>query len=155
MIAALLMAQVAMQPVPKLQPVAPARQRQQQPGVDFSKLPIEDAVTLMFGLIADDAREDTRAMLEEMQQARMKRSAMREAQDEMNRELQRLKAVPGNAALAKVNPTAASQRQWANQLTIFCGKLSGETRSQCLESAVRKRTVQLRSLPSPKQEAAK
>ena len=148
MIIAILATQLATQPVPGLAPARPPAQH--QGGIDFSNMPVEDAVMLMFGILAEDARSDTRAMLEEMQQLRLKRSAMREAQDEMTKELQRLKTLSGGEALARVDPTAISQRQWASQLTMLCGKLSGVSRSQCLESAVRKRTEKLRAQPSPK-----
>ena len=148
MILTLLLAQLAAPPPPYVQPIVPVQQP--QPGINFSNMPIEDAVMLMFGLVADDARSDTRAMLEEMQQARTKRAAMREAQDAMAKELARLKALEGDKAMMRVNPTAVSQRQWANQLSMFCGKLSGEVRAQCLESAVRKRTEKLRAQSSPK-----
>ena len=148
MILTLILVQLAVPPAPYVRPITPVQQP--QPGINFSNMPIEDAVMLMFGLIADDARSDTRAMLEEMRQARTKRAAMREAQDAMAKELVRLKALEGGKAMTRINPTAVSQRQWANQLSIFCGKLSGETRAQCLEGAIRKRTAQLRAMPSPK-----
>jgi hypothetical protein len=144
----MLLAQLAVNPVPQLRPMPPVYQP--QAGMDFSNMPIEDAVMLMFGMLADDARADTRAMLEEMQQARTKRAAMREAQDAMTKELVRLKALEGGKAMMRINPTAVGQRQWVSQLSTFCGKLSGEARAQCLEGAVRKRTMQLQALPSPK-----
>jgi hypothetical protein len=46
-------------------------------GIDFGKMPIEDAIMLMFMLIADDARADTKAMLEDMDATRKKKEALR------------------------------------------------------------------------------
>jgi hypothetical protein len=46
-------------------------------GVDLSKMPIEDAVMLMFMMISDDARKDLKDMLTSMDDTRKKRAAMR------------------------------------------------------------------------------
>jgi hypothetical protein len=122
----------------------------QPAGIDISQMPIEDAVAMMFMMISEDAREDTRAMLAEMEQARLKRSALREAEQEMTRELIRLKAF--SKLSGKTNSDGLFQRQimWANELPSICGKLTGAELERCLEKQVRRRTSQLRNLPSGK-----
>jgi|GEM_PF-4589323 len=50
----------------------------QQEKVDMSKMTVEDAVMLMFMLIAEDARKDMKLMLEEMNKTREEKKAMRE-----------------------------------------------------------------------------
>ncbi len=49
-----------------------------QHGIDFSELSVEDAVTLLFMLVSEDAREDSKAVLQKMNEARLQRSQMRE-----------------------------------------------------------------------------
>ena len=60
-------------------------------GVNFSNMPIEDAVMMMFMLIAEDARNDTKDMLEEMNRTRQKKDAMREAERLMKKEIDSLR----------------------------------------------------------------
>jgi hypothetical protein len=118
-----------------------------RPSVNFSQMRIEDAVMLMFELISKDARADTRAMLSEMDQTRRKRSSMREAATMMTRELQRLKASARDGG--KGNAVWESQIAWVDQLPALCGNLRGEDRQSCLESAMRRRTLELRAEPGP------
>ena len=60
-------------------------------GINFSNMPIEDAVMMMFMLIAEDARNDTKDMLEEMNKTRKKKDAIREAERLMKKELDSLR----------------------------------------------------------------
>jgi acyl-homoserine lactone acylase PvdQ len=60
-------------------------------GIDFSRMNIEDAVMMMFMLIADDARKDVKDMLEEMNSARLKRSALRQAEELLKKEIDSLR----------------------------------------------------------------
>jgi hypothetical protein len=117
---------------------------------DLSQMSVEDAVMLMFEMISKDARKDTRAMLSEMDQARKKRSAMREAEAEMAKEMRRLKALSSSSTGAQSNSIARGQVEWANQLPALCGHRVAEDRARCIEEAIGKRTAQLRSMPSPK-----
>lgn len=59
--------------------------------IDFSKMPVEDAVMMMFMLISEDARKDMKEMLIEMEATRKKRDAFREAEELMKREIDSLK----------------------------------------------------------------
>lgn len=52
----------------------------QAPALNLANLPIEDAVTLMMLLIAEDARDDLRDMLGDMDETRRQREAMRRQQ---------------------------------------------------------------------------
>jgi hypothetical protein len=117
---------------------------------DFSKMPIEDAVQMMFMNISQDAREGTRDMLSEMQQTRQKRAAMREAERTMAKEMIRLKALGRSSGGTSPNPVVQGQIAWANQLPTICGKLSGSEREDCLAEQVNKRAVELHNLPTPK-----
>ena len=116
--------------------------------VDLSQMPIEDAVELMFQLMSNDARDDMRTMLSDMDQQRKKKAAMREAAGDMAKEMQRLKALSRDAADAQSNPVAQNQIAWARQLPALCGSLTGDARERCLERAVRARTAELRAIPS-------
>ncbi len=60
-------------------------------GIDFSTMSIEDAVMMMFMLIADDARKDMKDMLANMEATRQKRSAVREAEELLKKEIDSLK----------------------------------------------------------------
>lgn len=60
-------------------------------GIDFSKLPIEDAVMMMFMLIADDARKDMREILEEINAARQKKAALRQAEELLKSQIDSLR----------------------------------------------------------------
>jgi hypothetical protein len=51
--------------------------------LDFAKMPVEDAVMMMFMLISDDAREDMHDMLTEMDTVREKKAALRDATSKM------------------------------------------------------------------------
>ena len=121
-------------------PAAPAQSK----GIDFSQMPIEDAVQTMFMLISKDAREDTREMLSEMQDARTKRSALREAAQEMAQEMVRLKALSRDSSDPPSSPVLVDQIAWANELPTLCGKLAGSDRERCIEEQIRRRTSQLR-----------
>jgi|KBSSwiStaDraftv2_1062776.scaffolds.fasta_scaffold2124292_2 hypothetical protein len=118
--------------------------------LDFSHMPVEDAVMLIFAIVSKDAREDTRAMLSEMNETRKTRSAMREAETQMTKEMQRLKALSRSWSDAQSDPIVSSQIDWANQLPIICGKLIDGDRERCLEDQVRARTAALRKLPTPR-----
>jgi hypothetical protein len=52
---------------------------------------IEDAVMMMFMLIADDARKDMKDMLEEMEATRRKRTALRASEELLKKEIDSLK----------------------------------------------------------------
>lgn len=52
---------------------------------------IEDAVMMMFMLIADDARKDMKDMLEQMEATRRKRAALRESEGLLKKEIDSLK----------------------------------------------------------------
>lgn len=60
-------------------------------GIDFSNMPIEDAVMMMLMLVADDARKDLKKMLEEMDATRRKRAALRQAEELLKKEMDSLK----------------------------------------------------------------
>jgi hypothetical protein len=47
-------------------------------GVDFSKMPLEEAVVIMTMLISQDARDDLKELLVEMKETRMARAKLRE-----------------------------------------------------------------------------
>jgi len=55
----------------------------QNSGVNFGAMPIEDAVMLMFMLVAQDADQDMQQMLSQMQQANQQKQALRRAQQQM------------------------------------------------------------------------
>ena len=46
--------------------------------IDFSELSVDDAVMLLFMLISEDARDDMKGMLQEMNETRLQRSQMKE-----------------------------------------------------------------------------
>ena len=50
-------------------------------GVDLSSMPVEDAIMAMFMLISEDARNDMKGMMEEMEQTRLKKAALRAAEE--------------------------------------------------------------------------
>lgn len=52
-------------------------------------MPIEDAVMLMFSIIADDARKDMKQLLEEMEATRKKRAALRADMQQLRESLQK------------------------------------------------------------------
>ncbi len=60
-------------------------------GLDLSQMSIEDAVMLLFNLIAQDARNDLSDMLKEMEATRKKRAAMREAEELMKKQMDSLR----------------------------------------------------------------
>jgi len=60
-------------------------------GIDFSNMPIEDAVMMMFMLIANDARKDMKDMLNEMEATRKKKATLREATTLMKKQADSLK----------------------------------------------------------------
>lgn len=60
-------------------------------GIDFSNMPIEDAIMMMFMLIADDARKDMKEMLEEMNATRQKKAALRQSEELMKKQRDSLK----------------------------------------------------------------
>lgn len=53
---------------------------------DFSKMPIEDALMAMFNLISDDARKDAKDQLDEMEQIRKQKQALRDAEEKLKAE---------------------------------------------------------------------
>jgi len=118
-------------------------------GIDFSSMPIEDAVSTMFQMISKDANADLRGMLSDMDQQRKQKAAMREAENEMAKEMQRLKAISRASADPSSNPVAQGQIAWARQLPALCGNVTGEDRGRCLERQVRTRTAELRKVPTP------
>jgi len=118
-------------------------------GVDFSNMSIEDAVSTMFQMISKDANADLRGMLSDLDQQRKQKAAMREAENEMAKEMQRLKAISRASADAQSNPVAQGQIAWARQLPALCGNVTGEDRGRCLERQVRTRTAELRKVPTP------
>ncbi|MEI7965091.1 MAG: hypothetical protein WCH29_07955 [Chitinophagaceae bacterium] len=65
-------------------------------GIDFSKMSVEDAVMMMFMLISEDARKDMKEMLDDMEATRQKRSAMREAETLMKKEMASLRSKAGS-----------------------------------------------------------
>ena len=60
-------------------------------GIDFFNMPVEDAIMMMFMLIAEDARKDTKDLLNEMDATRKKKAAMRETANLMKRQIDSLK----------------------------------------------------------------
>jgi hypothetical protein len=60
-------------------------------GIDLSNMSVEDAVMMMFMLISNDARKDMNDMLKDMETTRQKRSAMRQAEELMKKELDSLR----------------------------------------------------------------
>ncbi len=67
-----------------------ADQKSEEFGVNLRGMPIEDAVMLMFMLISEDARKDTRDLLKEMDEVRIKRGALRKAEQLMKEEKTKL-----------------------------------------------------------------
>ena len=49
-------------------------------GIDFGQMPIEDAIMMMFFLISEDARNDMRDMMSDMDKTRQHKEAMRQAE---------------------------------------------------------------------------
>lgn len=104
-----------------LTPAAQAAQPQPQgqAGVDFSKMPVEDAIQLMFSLISEDARKDMKDILKDMEKDRQKKKAIRDAEknlkEELKREREALKRRRIEARLArlKAEREAAERRQQA------------------------------------------
>jgi hypothetical protein len=62
-------------------------------GIDFGSMSVEDAVMMMFMLIADDARKDMREMLADMEATRKKRAALREAETLLKKGMDSLKNI--------------------------------------------------------------
>lgn len=60
-------------------------------GIDFSQMPIEDAIMMMFMLIADDARKDMKEMLKDMEATRQKKAGMRQSEELMKQQRDSLK----------------------------------------------------------------
>ncbi len=60
-------------------------------GIDLSNMPIEDAIMMMFMLIADDARKDMKEMLNDMNATRQKRAALRQSEELMKKQRDSLK----------------------------------------------------------------
>jgi hypothetical protein len=58
--------------------------------LDFSKMSVEDAAMLLFMLLSQDAREDTKELLAEMNDTRLERKALRDAAETMRDELSKL-----------------------------------------------------------------
>lgn len=58
--------------------VAPSSPQPSAPAINLANMPIEDAVVLTFMLAAQDARDDMRSMLAEMDTARRTRRALRQ-----------------------------------------------------------------------------
>src|SRR5687768_7837770 len=89
-----------------------------QMGLDFSSMPIEDAIMLMFQLIADDARNDMREQLEEMNATRLKRQGLREKEDLLKKELDSLRdrarehfdSMPGNQKQIQIRQISSEHR---------------------------------------------
>ena len=83
-------------------------------GIDFSNMPIEDAVMLLFQLIADDARKDMKDQLEEMNAARQHRAAIRQSIDRLKKETDSLK----NQTRFKTRRDSLSVKTKLNEKTI-------------------------------------
>lgn len=58
-------------------------------GLDLSNMPVEDAIMLMFMLITEDARKDTKEILNDMDAARRK-AALRQSQELLKNQLDSL-----------------------------------------------------------------
>jgi hypothetical protein len=58
--------------------------------IDFANMPIEDAIMLMFGMIADDARDDMREQMEEMKKVAIRKEEARELLTKMAAERARI-----------------------------------------------------------------
>lgn len=59
-------------------------------GLDLSNMPVEDAIMLMFMLITEDARKDTKEILNDMDAARRKKAALRQSQELLKNQLDSL-----------------------------------------------------------------
>ncbi|MEZ0259620.1 MAG: hypothetical protein ACAH80_01335 [Alphaproteobacteria bacterium] len=100
-------------------PVQGQKQAQSPAGIDFSKMPVEDAIQLMFSLISEDARKDMKDMLKDMNDDRLKKDALREAEktlkEELKREREALKRrrIEERLARMKAEREAAERRQQA------------------------------------------
>lgn len=57
--------------------------RTQAKNPDFAHMPIEDALMLMFAIVAEDSKKDTKTLLAEMDAIRKQKAALREAAAEM------------------------------------------------------------------------
>lgn len=60
-------------------------------GIDFSRMPVEDAILMMFMLITDDARKDMKDMLKEMNANRQKKAALRQSEELLKKQRDSLK----------------------------------------------------------------
>jgi len=81
--------------------------------LDLGDMSIEDAVMMMFALISEDASADTKAMLEQMNQTREKKAALRAASTRMKQDQSGLRdamTAPRQDAGTPVLATSASVR---------------------------------------------
>jgi len=91
-------------------------------GIDFSQMSVEDAVMMMFMLISEDARKDMKSMLEEMDAARLKRTALHQAAESMKKEIDSLKNQASNkyssdsrVMTKKLNEKVIKLQQYSSQ----------------------------------------
>jgi hypothetical protein len=83
-------------------------------GIDYSNMSVEDAVMMMFMLISNDARKEMSEMLKDMDATRKKRSAMRQAEELMKKELDSLR----NQAHNQYNSTSKLAMEKLNEKEI-------------------------------------
>jgi len=124
--------------------------RSQTTAIDLSRMAIEDAVQMMMQLVTKDAHDDVRDMLSQMDELRKQKSSMREAQNDMAKELERLRALSRSSHERASQSVLGGQVGWAARLPTICGQLTAEQRGRCLEDQVRARTAELRQIPTPR-----
>jgi hypothetical protein len=61
-------------------------------GIDFSKMPMEDAVVMMFFMISADAKQDMKDLLEKMDATRKDRASLEDAHKAMREKVDELKS---------------------------------------------------------------
>lgn len=91
-------------------------------GIDFSNMPIEDAVMMMFMLIADDARKDMKDMLADMEATRRKRAALRESEELLKKEIDSLK----DQARNKYRADSLVIKKEINEKTVMLQQYDGQ-----------------------------
>lgn len=100
-------------------PTAHAAQPQAQAGVDLSKMPVEDAIQMMFMQVSEDARKDMKDLMKDMEKDRQKKKALRDAEKKLKDEMKRARdelrrrRIEERLARLKAEREAAERRQQA------------------------------------------
>ena len=91
-----------------------------------------------------------RYMLSEMEQDRARNKLLREAENQMAREMMRFRVLAKSEQNSRSSVLARGQSDGVSQLQLICGSVPCPARQDCLTGQLRKRASQLRSLPTPK-----